>query len=73
MSANDTQIGGSHYTALPVQPWDAMAAWMPHEAFVGFLEGNALKYLARWRAKGGVEDIRKCQHYLSKLVEVLDA
>lgn len=70
-SASQTQIGGTHYRALPIQPWEAMEAWMPREAFVGFLEGNALKYLARWRSKGGVEDIRKAQHYLAKLVEVL--
>jgi hypothetical protein len=66
-----TMVGGTHYTDLPIQPWEAMQAWMPKEAFVGFLEGNALKYLARWRAKGGVEDIRKAQHYLAKLEEVL--
>lgn len=69
--AYSRQIGGDHYTAVPIQPWDAMKAWMPHDAVIGFLEGNALKYLARWRSKGGVEDIRKAQHYLDKLIEIL--
>jgi hypothetical protein len=70
MIDRDMQIGGTHYTALPVQPWDAMQAWMPPEAFAGFLEGNTIKYLARWRSKGGVQDLQKARHYLDKLIEV---
>lgn len=69
MSANDRQIGGSHYQQVEIQPWDAMAAWMTKEEFVGFLKGNAIKYLARANLKGGAEDIRKARHYLDKLIE----
>jgi hypothetical protein len=47
-----------------------MEAWMSHEAFLGFLQGNAIKYLARWKDKGGIEDLRKARHYLDKLIEV---
>jgi hypothetical protein len=64
------QIGGTHYTTKEIQPWDAMEAWMSHEAFLGFLQGNAIKYLARWKDKGGIEDLRKARHYLDKLIEV---
>lgn len=64
MSANDTQIGGDHYRSLEIQPWDAIAAWG-----LGFLDGCAVKYLARWRRKGGVEDLRKARHYIDKLIE----
>jgi hypothetical protein len=64
------QIGGTHYTTKEIQPWDAMEAWMSHEAFSGFLQGNAIKYLARWKDKGGIEDLRKARHYLDKLIEV---
>ena len=64
------QIGGTHYTTKEIQPWDAMEAWMSAEAFSGFLQGNAIKYLARWKDKGGVEDLRKARHYLDKLIEV---
>jgi hypothetical protein len=65
------QIGGDHYASKAVQPWDAMQAWMPREAFIGFLEGNVIKYLARWRGKGGLQDLHKAAHYLDKLVEVV--
>lgn len=71
MSANDTQIGGQHYRDKHIQPWDAMESWMTHEQFVGFLRGNAIKYIARCDDKGGVEDIRKARHYLDKLIEVM--
>ncbi len=66
-----TQVGGDHYRNKTIQPWDAMEAWMTPEAFAGFLQGNAIKYLARWRDKGGLEDLEKAQHYLGKLVEVI--
>lgn len=70
MSANDMQVGGHHYKQLVVQPWAAMESWMTPEAFMGFLRGNAIKYLARCDQKGGVEDLKKAQHYICKLIEV---
>ena len=69
MSAKEYQIGGDHYVEKVIQPWDAMQAWMTAEEFAGFLRGNAIKYLARYRDKGGVEDLRKARHYLNKLIE----
>jgi len=43
---------------------------MSKEAFDGYLHGNCIKYLARYREKNGVQDLQKCQHYLAKLIEV---
>lgn len=51
-----------------IQPWDAMRAWMSDDAFRGFLQGNIIKYIARYQEKGGVGDLKKAQHYLSKLI-----
>lgn len=70
MSADRMQVGGTHYAAKAVQPWQAMAAWMTPEQFKGFLRGNAIKYLARCDDKGGVEDLKKARHYLDKLIEL---
>jgi hypothetical protein len=67
------QIGGDHYARKAVQPWEAMEAWMSHEAFIGYLQGNVIKYMARWRDKGGVQDLAKAAHYLQKLIEVASA
>jgi hypothetical protein len=68
--ADDLQIGGDHYKNMGVQPWKAMESWMTPEQFAGFLRGNAIKYLARCDAKGGLDDIKKARHYIDKLVEV---
>ena len=63
--ANDTQVGGTHYKEQKLQPWDAIAAWD-----CGFLDGNVIKYVVRYRSKGGVEDLKKARHYLDKLIEL---
>ena len=65
MSANQTQIGGTHYRAKPIQPWDFIAANR-----LGFFEGNIVKYVCRHREKGGIDDLRKARHYLDKLIEL---
>lgn len=70
---SDRQVGGTHYKDLAVQPWDAMQAWMSEDEFRGFLRGNVVKYIARCEDKGGVEDLKKAQHYLEKLIERYDA
>lgn len=71
MSANDIQIGGSHYKDLgQFQPWDVLRAWLTPDEYRGWMKGNALVYLARERNKGGIVDVEKAMHTLSKLVEV---
>ena len=60
-----------HYTAGKVECIDAL------EAAVTGLEGpeagltwSSLKYLWRWKRKGGVEDLRKARRYLDRLIAV---
>jgi hypothetical protein len=65
MSANEIQVAGSHYKTKAIQPWDYIAA---NE--LGYFEGNIIKYVSRWRDKGGVQDLLKAQHYLDKLIEL---
>ena len=65
MTANDKQHGGDHYRTKPIQPWDFIIS-----NGIGFLEGNAIKYLCRWREKGGIDDLEKAKHYIEKLIEV---
>jgi hypothetical protein len=66
----DIQVGGDHYSSKTVQPWDAMESWMSKEEFSGFLRGNVIKYVSRYQDKGGLEDLQKANHYLSKLIEI---
>ena len=69
-SANDKQVGGSHYKDMPVQPWDVMQAVLTPEEFRGFLKGNIIKYSMRAGRKQGSDDGAKAQHYREKLAEM---
>ena len=40
-------------------------------ATIGYMYGNAIKYLMRWPLKNGVEDLRKCRQYLDMMIEEL--
>lgn len=62
--ANAQQVGGTYYQK-PIQPWDFITA-----NGIGFLEGNAIKYISRHREKNGKEDLQKAIHYLQKAIEV---
>lgn len=58
-----TQIGGDHYKALRIQPTEyILANELP------FVEGCVVKYVTRWQAKGGLEDLQKAKHYLEILI-----
>lgn len=35
----------------------------------GFLDGNVLKYVLRYKKKNGIEDLKKAQWYLNRLIE----
>ena len=63
--ANSVQYGGDHYKHKSIEPWDYIEA-----NGIGFLDGNAIKYLTRWKAKNGIEDLKKARHYIDKLIEV---
>jgi hypothetical protein len=60
----DTQVGGTHYVKLEIQPWEIIEA-----NGLDFWEGNALKYLLRWKEKNGVEDLKKAIHYIEYLIQ----
>ena len=62
--ANNVQVGGTHYKDKSIQPWDYIV-----QNNIPYLEGNIIKYVSRWRDKGGMDDLLKAQHYLSKLIE----
>lgn len=72
-TADDLQIGGSHYKDMPVQPWNVMAAVLTPEEFRGFLKGNIIKYSMRAGRKDGSDDGNKALHYMYKLHEVQNA
>lgn len=36
---------------------------------VGFYKGNVIKYLTRFKKKNGIEDLRKAQVYVMRLID----
>ena len=65
LTANDVQVAGTHYKSKAIQPWDYIVG-----NDLGYLEGNIVKYVSRWKDKGGIDDLKKARHYLDKLIEV---
>jgi len=58
------QIAGTHYMKMVIQPAEFI-----NKNKLPFAEGNAIKYICRHSAKGGVEDINKAIHYLEMIKE----
>lgn len=65
------QVGGDHYKKLgSYQPWVVLQRWLTPEEFRGFMIGTAIVYLARYKEKGGCEDIQKAVHTLEGWLEM---
>ena len=61
------QIGGTHYSNLAIEPIDFITA-----NNLGFCEGNIVKYITRWKAKNGIEDLKKARWYIDFLIESIE-
>lgn len=72
IDAKDNVNHPAHYTQGSIECIDAIkAATVGLEGIEAVLTGNAIKYLWRWKCKGGVEDIDKAIWYLNRLKEEL--
>lgn len=58
----------AHYQCGGIETIDVIRAKLG-PGFGYYCEGNAIKYLTRWRLKGGVEDLRKARVYLDWLIQ----
>jgi len=71
MSADEYQVGGTHYTRVAAkQHWDIVADFE-----LDYFQGQITKYLFRWKLKHKtpalmIEDLRKAKHYLEKYIEL---
>ena len=61
-----------HYNQSGIECIDAIQA-ATGDGYEYYLQGNILKSLWRYRYKNGIEDLKKAQWYLNKLIEVNDA
>ena len=69
---NDAVQHPSHYTHGGVECIDAIRASMTVDGFCDYCKGNIIKYIWRWRDKGGVEDLRKASVYLDWLINAAE-
>jgi hypothetical protein len=58
------QISGSHYCNLSIQPMEYILA-----NGLDFAQGNVVKYVTRFRDKGGLRDLEKAKHCIDLLID----
>ena len=64
MSAFDTQVGGTHYTKMAIQPFQySMANGLDP------MQHTIVKYVSRFRDKNGIEDLKKARQTIDLLIE----
>lgn len=64
-SALDRQVAGGHYKDMKIQPVEFI-----HANSIHFAEGCVIKYVTRWRTKGGIKDLEKAKHFIDLLIEL---
>jgi hypothetical protein len=61
----ETQVGGTHYTDLKIQPFEySMANGLDP------MQHTIIKYVTRFRGKNGLKDLEKAKHTIDLLIEV---
>ena len=64
-NALNSQVGGAHYKQYKVQPVEyAMANNL------NYCQANAIKYITRYRDKGGKQDLEKAIHNIQILMQL---
>ncbi len=53
-----------HYKKYKIQPVEFIV-----KNNIGFVEGNIIKYVLRFKEKGGVQDLEKAKHYIELLID----
>jgi hypothetical protein len=56
-----------HYTQGKIEVIDFIL-----DQKMGYLESNIVKYICRYKYKNGLEDLKKAQWYINKLIEQQD-
>lgn len=72
-SKGDPVNKASHYNDGDIECIDALEASMTPIEYAGFLKGQFLKYIWRYRLKGNpVEDLKKARYYLDRLIRIIE-
>lgn len=63
-NASGSQIGGGHYTKLAIQPMEYSM-----RNGLNACQHSVIKYVTRYKDKGGIEDLRKVRHCIDLLIQ----
>jgi hypothetical protein len=73
LTVHDSVNHPQHYTSGKVECIDALESATENlKGIEAICTANAIKYLWRWKQKNGVEDLKKAQWYINKLLEGVD-
>ena len=61
----DVQVGGQHYTSLAIQPVEYIMANR-----LNYCQGGVVKYITRYKDKGGLQDLEKAKHFIDLLIKL---
>jgi hypothetical protein len=61
-------VGGGHYTKYAIQPIEYVM-----KNGLEMCQGNAIKYITRFRDKNGIEDLKKARHCIDLLIAFEEA
>jgi N-acetylmuramoyl-L-alanine amidase CwlA len=62
-----------HYLQGKRETIEVIQDYMTKDEFVGYLKGNIIKYVGRFKFKGKpLEDLKKSQWYLNKLIQEVE-
>ena len=64
MKSSEKQVGGKHYLKYKIQPVEFII-----KNNIGFVEGNIIKNILRFKEKGGDLDLEKAKHYIELLMD----
>ena len=68
----DTVNRPEHYNTGGLECIDAIKGMLTHDEYIGYLRGNALKYMWRFRyKKKPIEDLRKARWYEERLIHYM--
>lgn len=66
----ETVNSPDHYNQGSIETIDYLKSTLTKEEFAGFCKGNVLKYVSREAHKNGIEDLKKAQWYLNRLIQI---
>lgn len=62
----------AHYANKNIEVLDYIKDTVTDDGYEGYVVGNVIKYVSRYRLKGGIEDLKKAQFYLNDLIGTME-